>query len=178
MTNESDFVDVVQPPITHKIQGISPFSMIEGLLAFQPDDYYNDAFRDSVRIAGLRDQFMAQAGAELDEAAGAAPFTAHKGPQGEWVNPNPPPGAPPVQQQPPAAPQGALRGVQPGRVVPLEACDRCNGPAKYKEAFQSRQGKQISATLICTNPQCKDGNYDHNIRWLNGDDPAWVKING
>ncbi len=117
MTNESipapEFVEVEQPPITHKIQGIGPYSMIDGLLAFQPDQYYNDAFRDSVRISGLRDQFMAGAGAELEqEKVAPPPATAYTNPQGEFVNPDPPPGAPPVQQPPPAAPQRPQGGQQ------------------------------------------------------------------
>ncbi len=182
MTNAPDTGAASESPpasVTYDFKGSVDYSMIKGLPAFESDDYYEQFFKDYIRVREIRDRMLG--GHMVDEAAGAGitagpPSTAYSNPQGERVNPNPPPGAPPVQQTPLVATQGAQRGVQPGQVVPLEACDRCNGPAKYKEAFRSKAGKAISATLICSN--CRDGTYDHNIRWLNSDDPAWVTING
>ncbi len=181
MTNESipapdwvpDSVEVEQPPITHKMQGISPYSMIDGLLAFQPDQYYNDAFKDSVRISGLRDQFMAGAGAELEqEKVAPPPITAYTNPQGEFVNPDPPPGAPPVQQQPPAAPQRPQGGQQrppSGLLCTQHHTMLVESIAKYQE-YDEVDGQQVPAKFFC--PGDKNGTGANHSVWRSQAIPA------
>ncbi len=182
MTNvqpEPEFVDVEQPPITHKMQGIAPYSMIEGLLAFQPDEYYESAFRDSVRLSTIRDRFMAEAGTQVDKAmvemkADAMPATAYTNPQGEFVNPDPPPGAPPVQQQPPAAPQRPQGGQQQDRqapewqswpVMPNWHCNRDPSHEVRERPAAGNAGRRAVCHV------CKDelpsGNKSHHVvQWL------------
>lgn len=110
MNEQPETVEVEQPPITHKQQGLPPFSMIDGLLAFQPDEYYVAAFNDSVRVSKIRDRMVATA--ETVAEREAPPAAAYREPQGERVNPNPAPSTPPIQQPPPAAQGRAQNGQQ------------------------------------------------------------------
>ncbi len=111
------------PPVnvTYKFKGSADFSMIEGLPAFESDDYYEQFFKDYIRVREIRDRMLG--GHMVDEAAGAGatagpPSTAYATPQGERVNPNPAPGAPPPQQPPVAAQGRAQNGQQQQRQAP------------------------------------------------------------
>ena len=166
--------------VTYDFKGSVKYSMIKGLPAFESDDYYEQFFKDYIRVLAIRDRMLGGHMVEEAVAAGAVinqqasqnplPATAYANPQGEFVNPNPAPSAPPVQQPPVAAPQGAQNGPQQGSALTIvyvhddqgnmvPACSMHKTNTGTPRPFRHFEANNMGPAVWKCTAKKKDGSY-------------------